>query len=1157
MSENYHDEDCYRIMAEASGASVFEWDLKNGTFYSSDSFLKYALSQCSPMDILANRASFSTVHPDDLPSLFSFFSQCKSGQTKNEVALRLKMVDGSYRWSRLIGIQRRDDNGVPTRTIGAILDINEEREKSRLIEGLMNAIPGGVAVCRDLCVPEFIYYSEGLPALLHRTRAEFDALCAEPNALEKLISSEDIERYKEAAAESTKNSAPLAINFRAIDRKGASIWIHMSASAIREEDGSTLYYVIFTQPELESAMYQDVVSDAQAPIIVADRNDNTVLYMNKAFRRMYPQSIRKAEDTPLTTTDIFPDSRLVMTKEKLASLSESRYEEERFNYSDGRCLCLRSRRLTWLGRQAYIQYISDESELHRKQKKLKDLLDRIPGGLRIYEVREHKVHLKYLNEGYFRMLSAKRQDRECFSEDRFYNAAHPDDRATAKAALKKAEHGSGNVSLTIRVLNGKNRYIWLRLNAVYMPVSEDCTEVYCCYTDVDEQFRQQLELHRKFEERTNYIKALSRGAKASFLINITKNDVSEIMCDEKRTLDFLRTHSGDEVHDQIAAAIPDLQEREKYRSLFNRKALRETFETGESRVLFRHHYQNSSLWIESSCDMIENPTTGDLEGFCFLRDISEEKRAEDVVSRLIATDYDSIFTFDAETGAPKPFRNGPVDEVMKEQKKLGDNNAGVANYLRKNCIDMDVEQVVHNNDLYYIKEMLEKAPCHVAAYTVQDENGRARYKRAYYSYLNEDKKTVVGSVKDVTSEYESQMRQRELLKNALDEAKNANLAKTSFLSNMSHEIRTPMNAILGMTKRARDELGRSNPTVDEYLAQIDASGAYLLGVINDILDMSRIESGKFELHREWVSPTEIARSCIEMIAPILRARNITFNHPKIGSSLFCYEYFMDALKVKQLMMNLLNNASKFTEPGGHVTITFRNLKTDMAASTTIDQVTVEDDGCGMSKEFLKRIFNPFEQERTVHNASVNGTGLGLALAKRIATAMGGTIEVESEPGRGAKFTVTIPWLFRKTEEKTKEQQLPPKSLEGRKILLAEDQELNAVIAKKLLEKRGMKVDRASNGAEALSLFAGSPEKYYDAILMDVRMPVMDGLLAASAIRAMPRADASSVPIIAMTANAFEEDRKNTRNAGMTAHLTKPVNPELLYLVIGEQLRDRE
>lgn len=397
------------------------------------------------------------------------------------------------------------------------------------------------------------------------------------------------------------------------------------------------------------------------------------------------------------------------------------------------------------------------------------------------------------------------------------------------------------------------------------------------------------------------------------------------------------------------------------------------------------------------------------------------------------------------------------------------------------------------------------------------------------------------------------------LQSKLEAEQRANRSKSEFLSNMSHEIRTPMNAIIGMTDLALDDVDQ-NSTVAEYLSQIKESSGYLLGIINDILSMSRIDSGKMKLELEWVSTQEVIKPIIDMIVPLMRRKNIDFRFNTKVLLRSNIEYYLDAKKTEQMLMNLLNNAYKFTDFDGCVKLEFQNVEFDMNEKKGVDRIVIQDNGCGMTEDFLSKAFQPFEQERTATTASIQGTGLGLSISRTIARLMGGDITVASELGKGATFTITFPYRFRIVDEKVIEPSednsiVRDKNLSGHTILLAEDHPLNAKIATKLLERKGLSVVHVSDGASAVQNFNTNPKGTYAAILMDLRMPVMDGVTATKTIRALPREDAKTIPIIAMTANAFDEDRRISAEAGMNEHLAKPIEPELLYQVLSKYISD--
>lgn len=369
----------------------------------------------------------------------------------------------------------------------------------------------------------------------------------------------------------------------------------------------------------------------------------------------------------------------------------------------------------------------------------------------------------------------------------------------------------------------------------------------------------------------------------------------------------------------------------------------------------------------------------------------------------------------------------------------------------------------------------------------------------------------------------------------------ANSAKMDFMSRMSHDIRTPMNAVLGMAGLGREEV--QDDKAKAYFDKIYSSGEYLLGLINDILDMSRIESGKIVFHEECEDAQLYLGEIAQLLTPMLKEKDITlvtdFSQAKVPY-VFC-----DKLRISQIYINLLSNAIKFSPPGSKVEWTIRDIKIEN--DRIYFEQTVKDYGCGMSEDFMKKIFTPFEQEKNDINQERIGSGLGLAICKNLVEQMGGTLTAESEIGKGSCFTVRMSHKISPTPPRPKDvSQKDVDRLSGKRILLCEDHPLNTEIAKRLLEKRGMKVECAKNGKQGVDMFASSKHGYYDGVLMDIRMPELDGYEATKQIRALYRLDAKTVPIIAMTANAYDEDKKLSSQAGMNMHLSKPIDPTILY-----------
>ena len=606
------------------------------------------------------------------------------------------------------------------------------------------------------------------------------------------------------------------------------------------------------------------------------------------------------------------------------------------------------------------------------------------------------------------------------------------------------------------------------------------------------------------------------------------------------------------------------QEKEKFKSIFSPHNMIDAYNLGESNFHFEckihspTHNMNLS-WLNIYCRLALEPTTRDVIAFLYIYDISEKKAAETIVQRISSVEYDflniiNIKSQEAETqykkenivpnvpglGKLKPY-NSTVEQILNL-------------YVKEVASEQELESLYTKLELSTIIKELETQEKYAVSFPVKEKDGVIHRKKWQYMYLDNDKQQIIHSQSDVTDVYEEEIRQKEMLKDALIAAEQANKAKTEFLSRMSHEIRTPMNAIIGMSELAQQSVHNTELVIDS-ISKVSSSAKFLLNLINDILDMSRIESGRTVLSSDIINFSSFIENINIICEAQAKQKHVNFIS-KINGNI-SNSFMGDKTKLQQILINIISNGIKFTPSGGSVV--FSITQKEIVNNQGLLEFIIKDDGIGISPNFINHLFEPFTQEHTGSTSLYGGTGLGLAISKNFISLMGGTIDVESKPGFGTKFIITLKLTVAKEDiEATSPQEKNYAAISsrefdftGKRVLLVEDHALNIEVAKKLLISRNLDVDVAENGVLAVDIIEKATQNYYDAILMDIRMPVMDGITATKTIRELPTEWTKKVPIIAMTANAFEEDIEKTKNAGMNAHLSKPIEPNILFSTLAK------
>lgn len=510
-----------------------------------------------------------------------------------------------------------------------------------------------------------------------------------------------------------------------------------------------------------------------------------------------------------------------------------------------------------------------------------------------------------------------------------------------------------------------------------------------------------------------------------------------------------------------------------------------------------------------------------------------------------------VFEFDG-TVCKRRQASDAYFHMIKERKETAESKQDLLAYIHKE----ERDQVRQSLFLCMEHEKEEGAcPARVLNYRRICPDGRELWISMELYLLSRESNTAVfcSILHDISEavqkSYEAESRSRERLEHALVQAKNESMAKMTLLSNMSHDIRTPINAVMGFSAIAAKHIDEKERVLD-CLGKITVSGNHLLGLIDDILDMSRMENGKLTLDEKSYPFSELLDELFNIVQPQIAAKGLNFQK-EITAQLLQEEVLCDKLRFQQIFLNLFSNAIKFTEPGGTILFSVRQWK-KTKGERLFCEFRVKDNGIGMSREFQSHIFEAFERERTENG--IQGTGLGMAITKNLVDKMGGSIAVESEPGKGTEFLVKLDLRLQKGQkEKTciPEKQVVPERFAGKRVLLVEDNELNREIARELLADAGFLVEEAENGRAAVENIQNAKIGYYDLVLMDVQMPVMNGYEATGVIRGMKNKEKARIPIVAMTANAFETDKHKAIQSGMDAYISKPIcMEELLGIVQG-------
>ena len=944
------------------------------------------------------------------------------------------------------------------------------------------------------------------------------------------------------------------------------------------------------------------------------------------------------------------------------------------------------------GKPAIASVCIDITAQRQAQEEVLHLYNNIPGA--VFRCRfDADFSVIDANDGLFEFLGYSRAEfakmGNCMSA-----VIYPEDLSVMTAKLKSQLRSGNTIHNENRLICKNGAVKWISIKAQLLTEGDGEEYFYCVFLhNTDETQLQEKIIEHSRKELANFAELFSAEGSIQGSINVTQNRMESYVS----SVDTAVAEVGDSYDatiENLAASAVDTDYGGKILRMLNRDKVLADYEDGkvDYHLDFLRRCNSGTFWASTYLRSFRNPESGEIIINFYTLDVTEQKLREQLLNRIVELDYESITEIDVRKDTHHsmtisghhsvgsiPTQGGFQKEAQMFAERYMDETAG-REYLK-------------NLDYEYMEKRLAEENAYTFLVEMREGEHEVRVKRLEVFYISKELSRVCIARTDVTDVVRQEQRQKEELAAALVAAEQANAAKSDFLSRMSHEIRTPMNAIIGMSTIAAQSIGDEEQVAD-CISKIGISSRFLLSLINDILDMSRIESGKMLLKGEKIPTEEFLNGINSICYTQAAAKNVDYEC--IVDPILDDYYIGDAMKLQQVLINILSNAIKFTREGGKVTFSASQRK--RTKNDAVLRFIINDTGVGMSEEFLPHIFEPFSQESAGTTTQYGGTGLGLAISKNIVDMMDGKITVRSIKGLGSEFTVDVKlgiteeeklrhnqkrnhlnfshlktlvvdddvavcesavvtlcemgikaewvdsgrkaieqvrafwnqgkyydmilidwkmpdmdgietarrirgivgpevtiiimtaydWTFIEHEaklagvnllmskpmfksslisafsralgEKEEQKQKAEETnydFTGKRILLVEDNAINTEVAVMLLENKGFKVETADNGLRALEMYSKSEKGYYDAILMDIRMPLMDGLTAASNIRHLSNADAKSIPIIAMTANAFDDDIEKSKAAGMNAHLAKPIEPDRLYQTLYDFISGKE
>jgi signal transduction histidine kinase len=916
-------------------------------------------------------------------------------------------------------------------------------------------------------------------------------------------------------------------------------------------------------------LFKQITEDSGLCMMITDTHTYEIYYVNQVMQKVLHKqqnSYHGKTCYEYLHSYVSPCPSCIMNKLKAGKQQE--IEQLRCYKEQGACFKLQTRLINWNGKEALIDYGTDltaqlkaQKTLEANNRKLKNIV--VMEKVATKQATEsqqalneviNKAGIWYwtydINSG-MAVLQTKCAidfgvpDIQTNFPERMINspAVVPASRPIFTAEMNKIKAGEPHVEFTIQMVPKDNSIHWVKINVMTIyDENKKPVKAICLGQIVDKAKAMEEDIKR---EETR-MRASDENLLARVAANLTKNLVLEYKAKDAKAL--YTYHQGtDDLIKFSLNIIVNKEERAQFQALNDRSFLLKSFAQGKTEHVLEYRRKMPDgrvFWVRNVIHLLQEPSTGDILMYEYCYNIHANKMMTELLNVMIELDYETIGSLNLQVGYITLFSGNDVDHFPSGEALDIDTIAAI--YAKKFIMQEDITRFKKIAKLAYLRQKMSEQDRYEEIFHIRRKDrtsGLVKFRLVNYDKENE---ICILTCIDVTDIQREEEQKKDVLTEALEVAERANKAKSVFLSSMSHDIRTPLNAIIGMSNLALEDPDNLAQAKESIKLIKDASDN-LMSLINDILDLSRIERGKTEVSSVPVSLKEFHKSMEDLYRPLIKEK-----HQRLESKIRVKHdfYLADEVHLKRVAENIISNAIKYTPAGGKITLSIEEVPYGHEGMALL-KFGVTDNGVGMTKEEVDQIYEPFFRAQEAINGHAQGTGLGMSIVKSIVEMLNGNIEIKSIPGKGTKVTVTLPLrttqelnISQETMEKGKEED--QSALNGKVILLAEDNDINIIVAKKLLEKVGVRAVVAKTGKAAFDRFVKSRPGEFAGILMDVQMPIMNGLDATKAIRSSSHAEAKTIPIIAMTANAFAEDIRKSLEAGMNAHLSKPIKPNQLY-----------